>query len=503
MDTRIKAIYGRQSVDKQDSISIESQIEFCQYEVKGANSRTYTDKGFSGKNIDRPKFQELINDIEQGLISTVIVYKLDRISRSIIDFSKMMEMFQRYNVEFISATEKFDTSTPVGRAMLNICIVFAQLERETIQKRVQDAFHSRIRKGFFMAGEAPYGFVKEPTTIDGIKTKKMIADPETADHVRLMYDMYAKPNTSFGDIINYFGEKQIDTSVILTRSQISQMLKNPVYAQADLDMYNFFKSQGADIVNEAADFAGINGCYFYSGRDATESKKASFRGHTLVIAPHEGLVSSETWLACRMKMLNNKTFNGQQKATSTWLAGKVKCGKCGSGLISSKNTTGNSYFRCRKRQDTLGHGCEGCGTIRTMEFENSIYNEMFRKMSEFQTLTRSSPSKANPKLTALNVELAKVDAEIEKLLDTLTGASKTLLSYANSKIEELDTQRQSLTKAIADMKVSTLSSEHANSISDYLTDWDNVSFDDKRIVLDGLVTRISATSENVQIEWKI
>jgi len=126
MNTRIKAIYGRQSVDKKDSISIESQIEFCQYELKGESYREYTDKGFSGKNTDRPKFQELIRDIEQGLISTVIVYKLDRISRSIIDFARMMELFQRYNVEFVSATEKFDTSTPMGRAMLNICIVFAQ-----------------------------------------------------------------------------------------------------------------------------------------------------------------------------------------------------------------------------------------------------------------------------------------------------------------------------------------------------------------------------------------
>jgi len=98
--TRIKAVYGRQSVDKQDSISIASQIEFCQYELKGENYRTYTDKGFSGKNTDRPQFQELIRDIEQGLISTVVVYKLDRISRSIIDFAKMMELFQRYNVEF-------------------------------------------------------------------------------------------------------------------------------------------------------------------------------------------------------------------------------------------------------------------------------------------------------------------------------------------------------------------------------------------------------------------
>ena len=138
MNNRIDAIYARQSVDKKDSISIESQIEFCKYELKGGNCKEYTDKGYSGKNTDRPKFQELVRDIKRGLIAKVVVYKLDRISRSILDFANMMELFQQYNVEFVSSTEKFDTSTPMGRAMLNICIVFAQLERETIQKRVAD-----------------------------------------------------------------------------------------------------------------------------------------------------------------------------------------------------------------------------------------------------------------------------------------------------------------------------------------------------------------------------
>ena len=246
MNTRTKAIYGRQSVDKKDSISIESQIEFCQYELKGEGYRAYTDKGFSGKNTDRPKFQELIRDIEQGLVSTVIVYKLDRISRSIIDFAKMMELFHRYNVEFVSATEKFDTSTPMGRAMLNICIVFAQLERETIQKRVQDAYHSRSQKGFFMSGQAPYGYTLEPTVLDGIRTKMMAADPEASDHVRLMFEMYSRPNTSFRDIIRYFAEQDIDISGIeLTRSQLANMFRNPIYTQADLELYDFFKSQGA------------------------------------------------------------------------------------------------------------------------------------------------------------------------------------------------------------------------------------------------------------------
>ena len=103
------------------------------------------DKGYSGKNTDRPKFQELVRDIKRGLIAKVVVYKLDRISRSILDFANMMELFQQYNVEFVSSTEKFDTSTPMGRAMLNICIVFAQLERETIQKRVTDAYYVNVK----------------------------------------------------------------------------------------------------------------------------------------------------------------------------------------------------------------------------------------------------------------------------------------------------------------------------------------------------------------------
>ena len=101
MENRIDAIYARQSVDRKDSISIESQIEFCKYELRGGNYKDYKDKGFSGKNTDRPRFQELMADIKRGLIRRVVVYKLDRISRSILDFATMMELFQQYNVEFV------------------------------------------------------------------------------------------------------------------------------------------------------------------------------------------------------------------------------------------------------------------------------------------------------------------------------------------------------------------------------------------------------------------
>ena len=352
---REDCIYARQSVDRKDSISIESQIDFCKYELKGGSCRVFKDKGYSGKNTDRPEFQKLLGEIRKGKVRRVIVYKLDRISRSILDFATMMELFQEYDVEFVSSTEKFDTSTPMGRAMLNICIVFAQLERETIQKRVTDAYYSRCLKGFHMSGQAPYGYQLEPTVVEGIRTKKMVADPIAADHVRLMFEMYAEPETSFGDITRYFEEQGIKIyEKSMVRSFLSQLLRNPVYAQADLELYEFFKSQGAAIVNDASDFVGTNGCYLYQGRDVKEDKDRCLKDQILVIAPHEALIPSDTWLKCRKKLMANTTFQQGRKPKNTWLAGKIKCGHCGYALKATHVPNSTGYFRCTKQTENKG-----------------------------------------------------------------------------------------------------------------------------------------------------
>ena len=480
MNNRIDAIYARQSVDKKDSISIESQIEFCKYELKGGNCKEYTDKGYSGKNTDRPKFQELVRDIKRGLIAKVVVYKLDRISRSILDFANMMELFQQYNVEFVSSTEKFDTSTPMGRAMLNICIVFAQLERETIQKRVTDAYYSRSQRGFKMGGKAPYGFHTEPIKMDGINTKKLVVNPDEAANIRLIFEMYAQPTTSYGDITRYFAEQGIlFNGKELIRPTLAQMLRNPVYVQADLDVYEFFKSQGTIIVNDAADFTGTNGCYLYQGRGVKPSKKNDLKDQMLVLAPHEGIVPADIWLA-----------------------GKIKCGNCGYALMSINNPVGKQYLRCTKRLDNKS--CAGCGKIITSELETVVYQQMVKKLASYKTLTgRKKAAKANPKIAALQVELLHVDSEIEKLVDSLTGANNVLLSYVNVKIAELDGRKQELVKQIAELTVEAISPEQVNQISGYLDTWDNVSFDDKRRVVDLMITTVAATSDSLNITWKI
>ena len=352
-----------------------------------------------------------------------------------------------------------------------------------------------------MSGRAPYGYKPEPIVMDGIRTKQLVADPEKAEHVKLMFEMYAQPDTSFGDIARYFAEKGIRFNKgELQRATVSVILRNPVYAQADLDMYDFFKNQGASIVNDAADFTGTNGCYLYQGRDVAERKFSSLKDQILVIAPHEGIVSSDIWLACRKRLMNNSGFGSTHKAKNTWLAGKIKCGRCGASLMYMNTAVHTQYFRCRRRADN--NTCEGGGTIRVHEVEDSVYGEMVRKLAAFETLTDGNPMKANPKLTALHVELAQVEAEIEKLLNTLTGANAVLLSYANGKIEELDAKKQSLVKAIADMSAEAISPEHMKRISGYLHNWDNIGFEDRRLVVDGLISQIKATSESVQIEWK-
>ena len=147
-------------------------------------------------------------------------------------------------------------------------------------------------------------------------------------------------------------------------------------------------------------------------------------------------------------------------------------------------------------------GCPGCGKIRKEEFEQFIFSAMQEKFKDFQIL-HGQEEKVNPKLTAYQVELAQVEAEIEKLLDTLTGANATLLAYANKKIEELDTRRQTISKAIADLNVETISPQQIKKLSYYLDNWESIDFDDKRKAADGLISTIKATSDRVQIEWKI
>ena len=500
------AIYARQSVERADSISIESQVEYCKYETRGNSYKEYADRGYSGKNTNRPAFEEMLVDIQQGKISRVIVYKLDRISRSILDFASMMETFQKYGVEFVSTTEKFDTSTPIGRAMLNICIVFAQLERETIQKRVADAYSSRSKRGFYMGGRIPYGFTKKDTIIDGVKTSMYEEVPEESEHMKLMFSLYADQKNSLGDIVNYLsknGIKHLRGSKWNT-ARISAMLRNPVYVKADADVYEFFKSQGANVINPVSDFTGYNACYLYQGSVSTSNKQSDLADKEIVLAPHQGIIPPLDWIKCRVRCLANKQSARSYQAKNSWLVGKVKCGNCGYGLtIAKANTKWKRYFVCATKFATKGGSCHGTGgTIYADVIEEYMLNAIRDRLSEFDALSKQEENYIAPKLNEYKIRISQIDNEIDELLSKVVGANTVLMQYINEKIDTLDAERKQLHGEVLSLSRSQ-DENHLNIITDHARQWDNISFNDKQTVVDALIKVIHVANGNIDITWKI
>src|SRR6187200_2820687 len=160
------AVYTRKSSEEgleQEFNSLHAQRDACEAYVASQRSEgwaliraPYDDGGFSGGTLERPALRQLIADIEKGLVDVVVVYKIDRLSRSLMDFSKLVEVFDRAGVTFVSVTQSFNTTTSMGRLTLNILLSFAQFEREVIAERVRDKIRASRQKGMWMGGNVPF-----------------------------------------------------------------------------------------------------------------------------------------------------------------------------------------------------------------------------------------------------------------------------------------------------------------------------------------------------------
>ena len=142
----------------------------------------YEDPGFTGGNMDRPGLKRLLQDIQDGKIDIVVVYKIDRLSRSLADFAKMIQLFDRYKASFSSVTQQINSATSMGRLMLNVLLSFAQFEREVTGERIRDKFAASKRKGMWMGGQVPMGYC--------VDNRKLVVEPEEAEVVRQIFDSF-------------------------------------------------------------------------------------------------------------------------------------------------------------------------------------------------------------------------------------------------------------------------------------------------------------------------
>jgi site-specific DNA recombinase len=188
------AVYTRKSTEEgldMEFNSLDAQREACEAYVASQKAEgwalvpdRYDDSGFSGANLERPALQRLIADIEARRIDVVVVYKIDRLSRSLMDFAKLVEVFDRNSVTFVSVTQAFNTTTSMGRLTLNILLSFAQFEREVIGERIRDKFAASRKKGMWMGGWAPLGY--------DIRDRKLVINTAEAASVRAIFQRFVR-----------------------------------------------------------------------------------------------------------------------------------------------------------------------------------------------------------------------------------------------------------------------------------------------------------------------
>ncbi|MGE3708688.1 MAG: recombinase family protein [Hyphomicrobiaceae bacterium] len=188
------AVYTRKSSEEgleQEFNSLDAQREACEAYIASQKPEGwvlvpdhYDDGGISGATLERPGLQRLLADIEARRVDVVVVYKIDRLSRALMDFAKLVEVFDRNNVTFVSVTQSFNTTTSMGRLTLNILLSFAQFEREVIGERIRDKFAASRKKGMWMGGFVPLGY--------DVKDRKLVVNEAEAKKVRMIFERFVK-----------------------------------------------------------------------------------------------------------------------------------------------------------------------------------------------------------------------------------------------------------------------------------------------------------------------
>ena len=409
---RYVAIYARQSVDKKDSVSIETQIDDCKSICKEKDVIVYFDKGFSGKNTDRPQLTKLIRDIESDLISKVIVYKIDRMSRNITDFYGLYEIMKKHNCELESYNEKFDTSNAMGRGMMGILAVFAQMERENISVRIKDNYSFRIKDRRWASGKAPFGFANGK--VDGKTT--LIPVEEEINAVKTIFKLYAtERNISIGklqDKLAEMGLKGHQTQKGFSRTTLTRILKNPVYVEANELIYKYYERLHIQFVNDRNEWDGTTTASIVgkNNRTLNNDDKDGIRIYLTNVAP---VIDAETFIIVQNRLEENSAISRDNTPNTNLmeLAGLLKCAECGFAVkMQTRPTLTCNGRNQRKICDVSFKGLK----LETIQENVAVQvQDRIENLDKFAKEKHTQKVKTEKEIEALQEQMAKL-IEISK-----------------------------------------------------------------------------------------
>lgn len=542
MDNNRKfAIYSRKSKFTGKGESIGNQVELCRQNiflsfpnVTDDDILVFEDEGFSGGNTKRPKFQEMLKLCRKKQIKCIVCYRLDRISRNVSDYSALIEELNKLDVSFISINEKFDTSTSMGRAMMYIASVFAQLERETIAERIRDNMIELAKDGRWLGGNPPTGYKSAETigsvTIEGKKRKARMLEiiPTEAETVRLIYKKFLEFNSltkteTFLIQNNYLTK----TGKRFSRFAIKNILTNPVYLIADETAWNYFEMKKADIFSNKSEFNGQHAIMAYNKTSQKTGKTNEIRDikeWIMAVGKHQGIINSSEWIKVQTILEQNKSKSYRKARSNTaLLSGLLYCGNCRSfmrpKLSQRKNKNGELIYDylCELKEKSK---CEKCSMKRSNgnKLDNIVSDEI-KKLTEdkkeFISIIKTELNNLNicedsyqDKIKSLKKSITDIEIKINALVKSLSQTKETAAEhYILQEINGLDGNKQLLLNQIQEIENVSENNAFTDADLDNLTNillsfsksFDYMALNQKRTALRTLIYKIIWDGADIHI----
>ncbi len=483
---------------------------------------TLADEGYSGGTLDRPQFQRMMADAREKRFRAIVVYRLDRISRNIGDFAGLIQELNRLGIGFVSIREQFDTSSPMGRAMMYISSVFSQLERETIAERIRDNMHELSKTGRWLGGVTPTGYASESVSrvTAGGKVKRacrLRAVPEEIEVVKLIFHKFLETGslTKTDTYLLNHGYRTKNGKQF-SRFAIKGILRNPVYLTADEAAYEYFIKNKAALFSTKEDFDGVHGIMAYNRTLQIPGRATQVRPMEewiVSVGGHEGTVDGETWVRAQ-NLLDRNSAKGYRRPRSgvALLSGILICGGCGDymrpKLTERLNGRGERIYTylCATKERSRGYACrmKNCGG-------NALDAGVMERISALEEdraelVWRLEKSKGglledgeDQELERLEREAAENDAEIGGLISALPKAADSPAeAYILRRLGELHERGERLKEALAERRrqaaVGALPAGELARLADVLSSFpgavDSMTVEQKRAAVRALVRKI-------------
>lgn len=485
------AIYSRKSKFTGKGESIGNQVELCRAHIGGLwgescahGALVFEDEGFSGGNLNRPAFQRMMACAQAGQFRAIVVYRLDRISRSIGDFAALIQELDRLGVAFLSIREQFDTDSPMGRAMMYIASVFSQLERETIAERIRDNLRELAKTGRWLGGVTPTGFASESVktvTLDGKSKKacKLKLIPAEAETVRHIFNLYLETG-SLARTEEKLGALPTKTGRRFTRFSIRAILQNPVYLTADEAARDYFLQRQVEVFPDSSAFDGVHGILAYR-RTRQEKGKSTVslpvQEWIISVGQHPGIIPARDWIAVQEMLERNRSGSYHTpRKNEALLTGLLFC-RCGGKMYPKASRCSDGSFPrfsyvCKIKERSRRSLCS-CPNAGGQALDEAVLAQLATLPEDREEVLRLLSARqadaGHQELSHLTEAQRETRRRLTALVDSLAdlgdGPART---HAAARIEELHRTLETLSARIRILEQPPLSIQNLPSLQDCL-----------------------------------